>query len=198
MEQKHTLIGIVIILIIIIGGWYFTSGPKQAVAPATVDTATTTVDTRVETDSLSPLDVRNTTYNIDGKQVTLVNGVAQQAIPNSSSTVNTTILEGPAFADLNGDNINDAVVILRQETGGSGVFFYTAALLSKGDSSTGIATNAITLGDRIHIQSIDINQQGIISISILDRKDNEPFTAVPTVEKTFQFKLLGNTLVPTN
>jgi hypothetical protein len=198
MEQKHTLIGVVIIIIIILLGWYLTSEPKQAVAPATVQTATTTVDTRVETDSLSPLDVRNATYNIDGKPVTLVDGAAKQTIPNSSATINTTILEGPAFADLNGDNINDAVVILRQETGGSGIFFYAEALLSKGDSSTGIATNAITLGDRIHIQSIDINQQGIISITILDRKDNEPFTAVPTVEKTFQFKLLGNTLVPAN
>ena len=195
--QKNTLIGVVIIVIIILAGFYFSSGPKQATAPATLPVATSTaVDTRVESDSLSPLDVRNATYTIEGQSVTLVDGASQVAIPNSSVVVKTAVLEGPAFADLNEDGINDAVVILRQETGGSGVFFYVFALLSKGNSSTGVATNAIMIGDRIHIQSIDIDQPGAVSVTILDRKDTDPYTATPTVEKTFQFKVLGATLIP--
>jgi hypothetical protein len=198
MKQQHTLIGVVIIIVIILAGFYFSSGPKQAVAPATLPMATSTVDTRVETNSLSPLDVRNATYTIEGQSMTLVDGASQVAIPNSSAVVKTAVLEGPAFADLNEDGINDAVVILRQETGGSGIFFFVSVLLSKGSSSTGVATNAIMIGDRIHIQSIDIDQNGIISVTILDRKDSDPFSATPTVEKTFKYRVVGTTLVPAN
>lgn len=139
------------------------------------------------------VDIKNQTYIIDDREVELKDGQGESSVVEGSATMaKTTLLSGPAFADLNGDNIKDAVVILRDEPGGSGLFYHVAAVLSGIEKSH--STNTLFLGDRIRIQSISIDS-GIITVTILERKPNEPFSVAPSLEQVHKFKVSGDSLV---
>ncbi len=55
-------------------------------------------------------------------------------------------------------------------------------------------TNAEFIGDRIAIQSISISDQ-LITVTYLDRGDDEPMSAEPTLERAQQYRIEGTTLV---
>lgn len=183
----------VAIAIIVFGGAYW-SNKNKAVAPVTPNVAEkqTQAEGRVVLDSGQTLDVRNATYNIEGLSIVLNEGVSSSNIPESSASRKTLILEGPAFADLNGDGTKDAIVILRDEGGGSGIFYYVSSVIASGGSQK--ATNSIMLGDRIRIKAISIDG-GVASITILDREPTDAMTTVPSISKTLEFKLSGDSLV---
>lgn len=142
-------------------------------------------------------DALNDTYNVDGTQVKLTDGKSEiEAAPGSASKIVTTVWEQPVVGDLNGDKVDDAALILIQDSGGSGTFYYLAAsIVSKEDKSTG--ENAIFLGDRISPKSINI-KDGSIIVNYLDRKTDEPMSATPTVEKNLSFKVANDSLVAVN
>jgi putative hemolysin len=77
-----------------------------------------------------------------------------------------------AMVDLNGDGANDAAVELWANTGGSGVFEYVVALLSQGGSLRQAA--ATLLGDRVKLQSIAVQPDGKIEVTLLAHKDSDP------------------------
>jgi len=191
--QRREVIFFAAIAIIVLGGAYWISKNK-AVAPVTSNVAEqqNQADGRVVLDSGLTLDVRNATYNIDGTSIVLNDGISNSNIPGSSASRKTIVLEGPAFADVNGDGAKDAIVILRDETGGSGIFYYVSSVIASGASQK--ATNSIILGDRIRIKAISIDN-GIASITILDREPTDAMAAVPSVPKTLKFKLSGESLV---
>lgn len=139
------------------------------------------------------LDPLNAAYKIDDNLIKLVNGKSQmEAAPGSASKIVTTVWKQPVVGDLNDDKASDAALILTQETGGSGTFYYIAADLSTKDGRyTG--TNGIFLGDRIKPQSIKIENRHIIA-TYLDRKENEPMSATPSVRKTKTFLVNGASL----
>lgn len=139
------------------------------------------------------LDPLNAAYKIDDNLIKLVNGKSEmEAAPGSASKIVTTVWKQPVVDDLNGDKAPDAALILTQETGGSGTFYYIAADLSTKDGRyTG--TNGIFLGDRIKPQSIKIENRHII-VTYLDRKENEPMSAAPSVRKTKTFLVTDTSL----
>lgn len=197
MERKDLLIGvgvIVVIALLVFGlGSRNTEAPEEIV-PGTMDTtlsgseSETAVGPSWEADS-SNLDLGNISYILEGESVQLTGG--QSAISDSGRKV--SLLEGPAFTDLNGDGAKDAVVLLREDTGGTGIFYHAAAVLSV-SLGGGEATNSIFLGDRIRIKQI-IVANGVISISILERKEGDPMTAEPTEPKTRTFRLQGSEFI---
>lgn len=194
MKGKEVWIGVVGVLIILGAVWWsrnHRSIPTPATVSETQTSDTNQVDQRVVTDSASNLDVRNMTYMIDGTSITLIDGVAQSAIENSSAKHITAVLEGPAFADLNGDGKKDGLVILRDSAGGSGTFYYAAAVLTNG--STSKATNAVLLGDRVRIKELSIIG-GVATVTILDRASGESMTTAPSVSKTLSFKVTDGVL----
>ena len=75
---------------------------------------------------------------------------------------------------------------------GSGTFIYAAAYLSGPVNYKG--TEALFIGDRIAPQSVSISQ-GVVTVSYLDRKDDEPLSAEPTVSKNMQFVVRGGAFV---
>jgi hypothetical protein len=77
--------------------------------------------------------------------------------------------------------VQDAVLFILQDPGGSGTFFYVAAALQKSGMYRG--TNAVFLGDRISPQTIKI-QKGMILVNYADRRPDEPMAAPPSVKKT--------------
>ncbi|MES2216761.1 MAG: hypothetical protein V4481_05730, partial [Patescibacteria group bacterium] len=97
------------------------------------------------------------------------------------------------YGDLNNDGKEDTALILVQSGGGSGTFFNLAAYVSGPISYKG--TNAVFIGDRVQIESIAIKGKRI-TLTYLDRKDNEPFAADPTVEttKTYLYSSLDNSI----
>lgn len=140
------------------------------------------------------LDPLNATYKIDNNLIKLTNGKSVvEVAPGSASKLVTTVWKQAAIADLNGDKINDAALILIQDGGGSGTFYYVAANISLKDGKH-IGTNAILLGDRIKMQSIKI-ENGNIVVNYLDRKENDPMTTEPSVAKTRTFFISETSLV---
>jgi hypothetical protein len=124
-------------------------------------------------------DGKNSTFSIDGKEVTLVNGISEvSAAPGSASKVTTTYFGNEAYGDLNGDGSLDKVFLVTQNSGGSGTFYYAVVALKTEEGYK--TTNSFLIGDRIAPQSTNINN-GEIQINYAMRKKGEPMTAKPTV-----------------
>src|SRR5574341_442852 len=66
-------------------------------------------------------DGRNSTFVVDGKIVTLVNGTSETpGAPGSTATIMTRYFGNEAKGDLTGDGLEDIAFLITQETGGSG------------------------------------------------------------------------------
>jgi hypothetical protein len=163
-------------------------------APVVVQTeAPVTAPTSGVTQGVDP---QNATYLIDGKEVTLVNGVAEQeAAPGSATKIVTRYFGNAVDIDLNSDGLMDSGFLLTQDGGGSGTFYYVAAAINNAGSTQG--TNAILLGDRIAPQStnVDPNNPTQFIVNYLDRKASDPMSAQPSVAVSRTFKLDNGTLV---
>jgi hypothetical protein len=177
--KPKTLIVIVAVAMLVVVAGYFVLGIRNANAPAP--------KTPIAFDPL------NTTYTIDNQPVTLINGKAESAAAPGSVTKITTMIFGiPVSGDLNGDGKPDAAVMIVQEPGGSGTFYYAAAAINTGNGAQG--TNAILLGDRVAPQNIEIRNGEIIA-NYADRNPGESFAIQPSLGVSKYLILSGNTLV---
>ena len=170
----------------------------SACTPAsTPTTAPAAISTEVPTTGPTyVVDPQNTTYLIDGKEITLVDGVAEQeAAPGSASKIVTKYFGNAVDIDLNSDGLMDSGLLLTQDGGGSGTFFYVAAVINQAGSTQG--TNAIFLGDRVAPQSTDVDpgNPAQFIVNYAERKSSEPMSAQPSVAVSRTFKLDNGTLV---
>ncbi len=182
MKQK-TLAGIVIVFLALLAiVFYFGAQSSPAPAPA-IEVATT---------PRAPRGAKDTTYMIEGQHVKLLGGIAQQEATPSSASMSTTKVFGElTLGDLNGDGQNDAALILMQERGGSGTFYYLAVAYS---STTGIiGTNALLLGDRVAPQTLEI-RDGLIIVNYATRKLDEPMSASPSLGVSLYARLIEGIL----
>ncbi len=188
MKRKELWIGIGVIALLFIIAFYLDAKSKAKAEPVITEEkpAVEQVDGRVTQDSVGSLDIKNASYRIGEDVISLVDGTLK------GSSRSTTLLEGPAFTDLNADGVKDAVVILKDETGGSGIFYYVSSVIATGDSQK--TTNSMLLGDRVRIKAIAVNL-GVISVTILERNATDAMTVPPSVEKVLRFTLEGDTLV---
>lgn len=130
----------------------------------------------------SPLDA---SYVIDARSITLHAGMhAEPAAPESAALNSTRVWEQPTLADLDRDGLDDAVVILVNEPGGSGTFYYVAAAYN--DGSHFIGSTALLLGDRIDMRSVTVeNGTVIVSYSDHGRTQAIAYTAQKRLERRF-------------
>jgi hypothetical protein len=137
----------------------------------------------------------NATYLINGQPITLVNGISEiPAAPGSASMQVTKYFGDLAVGDFNFDGKNDAALILTQDNGGSGTFYYLAVALGTAKGYAG--TNALLIGDRITPKSIEF-QNAVIVVNYLDRNPGEPFTVQPSLGVTKYFEIAcGQLVVP--
>ena len=185
-------------IILVIAAWFLSACAPANPSPAAPTAAPTQAPTIAPTNNPSSSNgPQNATYIIDGQPVTLVNGVAEQeAAPGSASKKVTKYFGNAVELDLNGDGLMDTGLILTQEGGGSGTFFYVAAALQQaGGSYQG--TNAIFLGDRIAPQStnVDPNNPAQFIVNYADRKASEPMSAQPSIGVSRTFKVANGSLV---
>lgn len=139
-------------------------------------------------------DPKNCSYAIDNKNILLKDGhFEQEIVPGSASKEIIDYFGNEAKGDLNGDGKDDAIVILTQDAGGTGIFYYATAALNSDKGCIG--TNSILLGDRIAPQSNLIDGNGVVIVNYSDRKPEEPMIAAPSVGVSKYFKVIGNLLV---
>lgn len=150
------------------------------------DSTSTTVGTGFKPDPSSA------TFTFDNEPVTLSDGQAEVTDSAVGLVTETELQSERGYGDLNGDGKDDVVVFLTQSGGGSGTFVYAAAYVSGPVGYKG--TNAIFLGDRIAPQSASISNK-TATVNYLDRKDDEPFAAEPTVSVSQQFVYKNSELV---
>jgi hypothetical protein len=135
-----------------------------------------------DSEHTSPLDA---TYIVGARSITLRAGVhAEPAAPASAALNSTRVWGQPTVADLDRDGLDDAVVILVNEPGGSGTFYYVAAAYNDGSHSTG--STALLLGDRIDMRSVTV-VNGIVIVSYSDhgRTQAIAYTAQQRVTRRF-------------
>lgn len=170
-----------------------------AAAPVATEAEPATTESPLPDDAHERWAADEITINIDGTQVTLVDGLAEAAtMQGSAEKVITTMTEFVDWGDLNEDGRDDVAFIVTQHSGGSGTFFYVASALAGGNGALS-GTNGILLGDRIKPDAIRV-EGGRIVVDFTDRGKDEPFTAAPThaVKETFELAggLLNRVLTP--
>jgi len=131
------------------------------------------------------------TFEIEGLPVTLSGGKLERSIPDSTAKIVTTYFGNELRSDFNADGKEDAVFLLTQDPGGTGIFYYVAASLGTETGYQG--TNAILLGDRIVPQTTEARGNEII-INYADRKPGEPMSAEPSVAISKYFKIVNGRL----
>lgn len=146
-----------------------------------------------QNEMLSGADPANTTYLIDDKQVTLIGGVAEEVIDDSSTTIRTAIFDQPVIGDLDNDGDKDMALLLQQQGGGSGIFYYLAVALQNPDK-TAQGLNALFVGDRIAPQTIQI-KDGMIILNYAERKPDEPMSAQPSIGVSLYAGVEGGSLI---
>ena len=175
-KNKIIIIAIIIVIIAGIGYWFYQSQLETNKTPK----------------EKFVFDQKNCTYNIDGKDITLKDGLAEEVIPDSSSKIVTRYFGNEAFGDFNNDGLSDVAFLFSQNSGGSGTFYYIAVALNGTDKCLG--TNAIFFGDRIAPQTTEF-RNGEIILNYADRKINEPMVAHPSIGVSKYFKVSENKLI---
>jgi len=136
------------------------------------------------------IDPQNRTYSIDGENVTLQDGYAEEEIENSSSKIVTQYFGNAVSSDFNSDGRVDTAFLITQNNGGSGTFFYLVVAL--GNENKG--SNAIFIGDRISPQTTEV-QDGKIIVNYADRRIDEPMVASTSIGVSRQFLVENDVLI---
>jgi hypothetical protein len=147
-------------------------------------------------DSTLSLDIlRNSTYHSpDWGEFQLSDGIYYRTPPTSQESPEnyTTRLQEPViYGDLNADGLEDALVLLSTQNGGTGHFTEMAAMLNLDGSALNVST--VYLGDRIGINSITITD-GLITLNLVVQGPNDPLSGASELV-TWNFHLDNGQLV---
>ena len=144
---------------------------------------------------LSQAVLLNSTYRSpDWGEFQLQDGVYYRTPPTSqeSPEIYTTRFQGPIFyGDINTDGLEDALVILSTQNGGSGHFIELAAVLNQNGTAYNVST--IYLGDRVIVESGKV-ENGTIVLNMRVQGPNDGLCC-PSQSVIWSFALNGNQLV---
>jgi hypothetical protein len=132
-------------------------------APST-DLSTPVPEGQPENATLSQSVLLNSTYRSpDWGEFQLQDGVFYRTPPNSleSAEIYTTRFHGPIiYGDINADGLEDALVVLGTQSGGTGHFIEMAAVIDQNGTAYNAAT--IYLGDRVVVEAGMVENDVII------------------------------------
>ncbi len=143
--------------------------------------------------TLSPDAAQGATFTIEGKAVQLTDGRSAVSIPDSSSKQVTEIVGDSVSGTLRDERGSGLALVLRQQTGGTGTFYYLAALLPHGGAVA--ATDTVFLGDRIEINGLEL-KDGIVTVDYMDRAPGDAMSEAPSEKKRAAFMIEGDRLIP--
>jgi hypothetical protein len=128
-----------------------------------------------------PTGVKNLAVTIDGQTFALTNGVAEiPGAPGSAATNTARLVGEPVMGDADGDGSQDAALLVEQDPGGSGTFYY--AVVAIDDAGSYRASNALSLGDRIEPHTVEFTD-GRFVYSYAERKPGESMADRSSVER---------------
>ena len=140
--------------------------------------------------------LKNAEYRVivNGTMQTIrtINGQYQTGTdPTSPGFLTVTVNDLAVFGDLNGDKVDDAVIILGEWYGGTGINVYVAAVTN----SAGVPLHkaSVLIDDRAIIQSIRV-ENSLIIVNALIHGENDP-GCCPSKQVTRIFRLVGQNLV---
>jgi len=145
--------------------------------------------------TLSQTILINSTYRSpDWGEFQLQDGVYYRTPPTSqeSPEIYTTRFQGPVFyGEINTDDLEDALVILSTQNGGSGHFIELAAVLNQNGTAYNVST--LYLGDRVIVESGKV-ENGTIVLNMRVQGPNDGLCC-PSQFVIWSFTLNGNQLV---
>jgi len=146
-------------------------------------------------EGLSQGELANATYQgIYGEPVTLTDGTYQGEpfVEGGASRPTVTLIPEPvAYGDLDGDGQDDAVVLLAENSGGSGTFVYLAAMVNQNGQPVNVATTL--LGDRVQANSITILNNQMV-VDMVQAGPDDPMCC-PSQQVIKTYSLQGDQLV---
>ncbi|MCB0166914.1 MAG: META domain-containing protein [Anaerolineae bacterium] len=163
-----------------------TAEALSAGAPATATAAATglTVD-----------QLANATYSgIYEEPVTLTEGRYEGEPFVEGGASRPTVNFNPnevAFGDLNGDGVEDAVVLLSENSGGSGTFIYLAAVINQDGQPVNVATTQLP-GNGPQLKSMTI-EEGQIILEVVTQGPDDP-ECCPTAKQRLTYTLQDDAL----
>lgn len=135
------------------------------------------------------IDYKNAIYRVDGKDVTLLDGLhSQPAADDSAEQDVTRVIEPPEHVAGKLGGRSAVAVFLSSQGGGSGTFYYVALAFNDGRGTT------FKVGDRIQPIGIAINGDDLV-VSYLDRKPDEPMAVPPTVPRERHFAYMNEQIL---
>ncbi len=164
----------------------FSAAPALLAAPAQQE-----ADGSVLTDEA----LANATYSVEMSEsgaATLVDGQYSEPVADTDTQTLVWLLEPRARGDLDGDGVEDAVVLLAVNGGGSGNFVYLSAVLN--DQGAPANVSNLLLGDRVDVQSVEITADGVILVDMVQQGPDDPMCC-PTQHVLKTFELVDNELV---
>lgn len=169
------------------------SPTPTAAAPTAPPTALPPTATQPPALSLEIL--RNGLYTSpDWGAFQLTDGIYYRTPPTtqeSPEAYTTRILDTVLYGDLNADGIEDAVVCLATQNGGTGHFVEMAAVVNSAGGAVNSAT--LSLGDRVIVEAGAI-QDGLISLDMRVQGPDDPMCC-PSQSVTWTFRLENGQLL---
>lgn len=120
---------------------------------------------------------------VDGRGELLQDGIS----------LNATLQPGIAYGDLNADGIEDAAMIMAENSGGTGVF--TSLLVVYSDAGQFAQAPGVSIDDRPVIRELSISE-GVVKLKALVHGPNDP-AVDPTTSMGAEYTLFGRRLVQT-
>ncbi len=130
----------------------------------------------------------------DWGEFQLSDGIYYRTPPTSQESPEnyTTRLQEPViYGDLNADGLEDAIVLLTTQNGGTGHFIEMTAVLKLNGSALNVST--VYLGDRIGINSVTITD-GLVTLNLVVQGPNDPLSGA-SQPVTWKFRLNDGQLV---
>ena len=148
-----------------------------------------------ESSKLSQSALNNGTFHsTDWGEFQLMDGVYYRTPPTTqeSAEVYSTSIQDPViFGDLNADGLEDALVFLNTQNGGTGHFIELAALLNQNGSAYNVST--VYLGDRVVVESGKVeNGTTVLNMRVHGPNDG---LCCPSQFVTWNFVLNENQLI---
>jgi hypothetical protein len=170
---------------------------EEATSAPSVPTAEEATSTPAGSDVVPSLTVetlKNASYlgiYTDAVQLTDGKYEGEPFVEGGASRPTVAFADITAFGDLDEDGVEDAVVVLVEDSGGSGSFSYLAAVLNRNGTPENVATQLV--GDREQIQSVTIDGAEV-TVSALVHGPDDP-ACCPSQEATLTYRFDGEHLV---